>query len=127
MPATNADILEAVSSALTNEFKKRFLKDDFSTTDDDFKGRPKRMHGRLSNLKMPDGTVNMQAVVRMTRRAVNALSQIKGKRRLRFYPAKAALAPASAESATNITVVPPARIAVQQDRIGFLFQIKAYA
>jgi len=121
MPNTNAELLDAVSSALTHEFKKRFLKDDFSTTDDAFKGRPKKMHGCLSKLKKADGSVNMQAVSQITRRAVNALCQIKGKRRLRFYPAK--LATVGAENVTNVTVVPPARIAVQQDRIGFLFHI----
>ena len=124
MTASNAELLDAVAVSLTKEFRKKFLKNDFSTTEHAFDGRPKKMHGRISRLRKPDGSVNMQAVSRITRRAVSALRQIKGKGRLRFYPAKLALAQAQAK---DVATSPPARITLHRDEIGFLFHIKAYA
>ena len=121
---TNAELLGAISNALTKEFQKQFLKGDFSTTNDRFQGRPKKMRGSLSRLKNSDGTLNMHAVDRMTRRAVSALHHIKGNRRLRFYFAKSINSEAKTE---NVTAMPPVRIALDRDEIAFLFHIKAYA
>lgn len=119
----NTQLLNAVSAALATEFQKRFNKNDFSTTDHAFEGRPKKMHGCLSKLLKADGSVNLKAVSLMTRRAVSALHHIKGKRRLRFYSAKDAQAPAKA---VKLSTSPPARIALHRNEIGFLFHIRAY-
>ena len=120
----NTQLLDAVSTALSKEFQKRFLKNDFSTTEHAFQGRPKKMHGCLSKLLKADGSINLKAVSQITRRAISALHQIKGKRRLRFYSAKDAQAPAKA---VNVSTSPPARIALHRNEIGILFHIRAYA
>ena len=130
MTRENAELLDAVAVALKKEFQKRFLKKDFSTTGTAFVGRPKKMHGCLSKLRKLDGTVNMQAISKLTRRAVNALHHIKGKGRLRFYASKLVRTEAKA---ANTTSTPPAKIALYwnaekiRDEIGFQFHIKSYA
>jgi len=123
MTKSNAELLDAVAVALQKEFRKRFLKSEFSTIDDAVQSRPIRMHGSVSNLRKADGSLNRQGVSQITRRAVSALRHIKGKQLLCFYPAK----PARLESAASLTTLPPATIALQQDKIGFLFRIKARA
>jgi len=124
MANNNSELLNALSAALKKEFEKRFTKRDFSTCGLAFKGKPTKMHGGLAQLRKPDGTVNLQAVSRMTHRAVTALVHLKRKKRLRFYPA---IVKVEENKTANVVAVPPARIALLQDEIGFVFHIKAYA
>lgn len=124
MTNNNFELLNAVSSALKKEFQKRFSSSDFSTSGQAFKGKPKKMHGSLAQLRKADGTVDLEAVSRMTRRAVEALIHLKRKRRLRFYPAKVKV---EEDKSANVLTVPPARIALNRGEIGFVFHIKAYA
>jgi hypothetical protein len=131
MTQANSKLLNAVASALQKEFQRKFLKKDFSTSEREFKGRPRKMHGSLSNLQKKDGTVNLQAVSLIARRAVHALRLFKGKGRLCFYSKE--LAGGAKSKAANMTSAPPARINLYwnpkkiRDEIGFLFHVKAFA
>lgn len=82
MIKSNAELLDAVAVALTKEFEKRYPIRDFSISTGKFDGQPKKMHGSLTLLRKPDGSMNKLAVARITRRAIIALKMLKGKRRL---------------------------------------------